>query len=113
MKIRLIASISLIVLAYAQDRSSLVVDEQLYDNGSVKHKRVYKDGFANGKWFHFYDNGNIWIESNYRNGIKTGTWITYYESGKEWTKGSSINNERSGEWIFCNKDGTVFEKKKY
>ena len=99
MKIHLIALISLI---YAQDRSSLVVDEQLYDNGSVKHKRVYRDGFASGKWFHFYENGNIWIESKYENGIKTGTWTTYYDSGKIWTKGNYKNNERSGEWIFYN-----------
>ena len=61
MKIHLIASIVLIVLAYGQDRNSLVTDEQLHDNGNVKHKRVYKDGFASGKWFHFYENGNILI----------------------------------------------------
>tara|TARA_S200000501_G_scaffold250329_1_gene234516 strand:+ start:339 stop:560 length:222 start_codon:yes stop_codon:yes gene_type:complete len=73
MKIHLIASIVLIILAYGQDRNSLVIDEQLYDNGNVKHKRVYKDGFASGKWFHFYGNGNIWIESKYEDGIKTGT----------------------------------------
>ena len=63
MKIHLIASIVLIVLAYGQDRSSLVIDEQSCDNGNVKHKRVYKDEFVSGKCFHFYDNGNIWIES--------------------------------------------------
>ena len=113
MIIRFQLSVVLMVFAFGEGRGYLFVDEQLYDNGNIKHQRTYKDGFANGKWVHYYKNGNVWVESNYQNGIKTGTWITYYESGKEWTIGSYVNNERSGEWIFYNQDGTVFEKKKY
>ena len=49
MKIQLIASIVLIIVAYGQGRNSLVIDEQLYDNGNFKHKSFYKDVFAIGK----------------------------------------------------------------
>ena len=113
MVIRFQLSVLLMVLAFGEGRGYIFVDEQFYDNGKIKHQRIYEGGVANGKWVHFYKNGNVWVESYYRNGMKTGTWITYYDSGKEWTKGNYINNERSGEWVFNNKDGTVFERKRY
>jgi len=61
----------------------------------------------------FYDNDNTWIEGHYSNGIRVEIWTTYYENGQEWTKGNYKSGERNGQWIFFNKDGTVYEEKKY
>ena len=49
-------SVLLMVFAFGEGRGHILVDEQLYDNGNIKHQRTYKDGFANGKWVHYYRN---------------------------------------------------------
>ena len=83
----------LIGMALGGSNNSIVKDEAFYDNGNKS--------------------GDIWIEGYYSNGIRVEIWTTYYENGQESTKGNYKIGERNGQWIFFNKDGTVYEEKKY
>ena len=103
----------LIGMALGGSNNTLIKDEAFYDNGNKKYQRYYKDGKAAGKWTHWYESGNTWIEGHYSNGIRVEIWTTYYENGQESTKGNYKIGERNGQWVFFNKDGTVYEEKKY
>lgn len=41
-----------------------------YENGNLKHEKIFLNNVENGKYLFYYDNGNIKCEENYQDGKK-------------------------------------------
>jgi major membrane immunogen (membrane-anchored lipoprotein) len=54
----------------------------IYENGQIKVKGYYKDGYPDGKWTAWHENGQKWVEVNYKDGKMT--W--WYENGQKKSK---------------------------
>ena len=91
----------------------LILKKSFYSNGNEKYQRYYKDGKAHGKWLYRFSNGQLWIEGEYNNGIQVGLWTTYYDNGQCNTIGHYKEDQRYGKWVFYNRDGSMYEEKKY
>jgi len=64
-----------------------------HPNGQMSMKSMYKDGYADGKAYHFYDNGKRAATGTYKKGkLVSGTWQTWDKKGKLSTR------EQTGYW---------------
>ena len=55
---------------------------EFYPSGELKSKKVYRDGFVQGKYVEYYKNGKFSVYGEYKDSEKSGAWIWYNEEGK-------------------------------
>ena len=84
-----------------------------YQNGNIKWKGCYKDGFISGKWEYRDEEGRIKYVVNYKYDTLEGQFISYHPNGMIKEKGSYINNSRTGEWTVYSQKGKISNRKCY
>jgi len=80
---------------------------EFYDNGSLKLKATFVDGYADGKYFTYYADGTLKEARSYKNGVFHGTWISYDQNGDVLSSANYTEGLKDGEWeindMFANK----------
>ncbi len=84
-----------------------------YQNGNIKWKGSYKDGFISGRWEYWDENGRKMYVVNYKHDTLDGEFWSYHPNGTVKEKGSYLNNSRAGEWIVYSEKGKVTGKMSY
>lgn len=84
-----------------------------YQNGSIKWKGCYENGFISGKWEYWDEEGRIMYVVNYKHDTLEGEFVSYHPNGITKEKGCYINNSRTGEWIVYSEKGQITGKKSY
>lgn len=84
-----------------------------YENGCIKRKGAYKDGYISGKWEFFNENGKKEFEATYMNDTMNGKYISFFQNGKIKEEGIYRFNKKTGIWKHFNVQGNLVEKIKY
>ncbi len=84
-----------------------------YQNGKLKWRGNYKDGFISGTWEFWNENGEKVYEVDYLNDSLDGEFKSWYPSGNLKEQGNYLKNKKTGEWITYNESGTVIDKLKH
>ena len=104
---------------------------QYHDNGQLRGKGNYTEGYLDGPWVWYYANGELDTKGNWINGKRDGPWVWYfidgrlswignYKDGKRegpWVefrafgeltgKGNYTDGKRDGPWVWVNQDGVL------
>lgn len=75
------------VAEFAREKKNLHVCKvgpwvHYHENGEVKSKGSYKNGWPDGKWIEYADNGKKILLANYENGQPIYQWTYWYPSGQ-------------------------------
>jgi antitoxin component YwqK of YwqJK toxin-antitoxin module len=99
-----------------------VIDEQgnregewqdLYPNGKVRAKGLYRNNNKSGTWTHYYPNGQTEQVGNFLRGLPDGLWTWYYEDGSLLREESYFNGREDGRMIEYNELGEVITEGEY
>lgn len=111
----LIATVS---FAQAKKQDKIVVDAnegtpytgtytEKYENGNLKLKANFINGYADGEYFLYFESGNIKEKRSYSMGLFNGTWIRYDADGTIQSKANYNNGIKDGKWeindVYANK----------
>ena len=84
-----------------------------YQNGNIKWKGCYENGFISGKWEYWDEEGKMMYMVNYKHDTLEGEFASYHPNGIIKEKGCYISNSRTGEWIVFSEKGQITSKKSY
>ncbi len=83
------------------------VKKEYYENGTLHHETLYKNGKANGVAKTYHQNGRLSIESEYKDGKQNGIRKEYYENGNLRMEGEFKNGKQNGFVKEYDKNGTL------
>jgi antitoxin component YwqK of YwqJK toxin-antitoxin module len=84
-----------------------------YQNGTLRWKGRYQNGFCTGKWEYWDMHGNKIIEAYYSNDTLMGPYMSWYSNGLMKEKGQFRHNSRTGKWINYNETGQIISETIY
>lgn len=87
---------------------------EYHDNGKIKSKGTFKNGFPVGEFFYYTETGSLQAKNVFaENGIDAVTEI-YSENGKVVANGFYKNKKRDGEWhYFDENEGVMILSENY
>lgn len=78
-----------------------------YDNGNVKIKKHFTNGYINGKFESYYYNGQIHTEGNYVFGNMNGKWSWYNNNGSIYSVEYYDQGEKTGKHTNYHENGKI------
>ena len=86
------------------------VEEWFYENGNIRSKTKYVQGFKHGPAVDYYENGQIRIECAFKNDEEHGSYESFHENGQLRSKGQLNEGEQIGYWEWFDEDGKLTKK---
>lgn len=77
-----------------------------HENGRLKSREIWKNGFLDGLYSEFDSEGLLTIEGKYRNNLKVGRWINYKTKDTTYIKNDTVYTEKPRTFIH-----EIFRKK--
>ncbi|MCK5689996.1 hypothetical protein KAI87_12040, partial [Myxococcota bacterium] len=84
-----------------------------HSNGQKASEAYTVDGKKEGLEQEWYDDGTLKAERNYKNGELNGKSTEYFPTGTEKRKGSYANAKRDGEWVELDETGNALMRQLY
>jgi antitoxin component YwqK of YwqJK toxin-antitoxin module len=86
----------------------------IYEDGSIRSIREYRDGKDHGEWKFFFQNGLIQTSVTFYEGIRIGQWKYYHKNGQERKIQSyDAKGKRTGRWLTISEDGVIVKETFY
>jgi len=87
--------------------------EQYYESGPIEKRGNFVNGVIDGDYSAFYLNGQVKFRGQYRNGNMDGLWLKYFESGKLKARSNYKNGQKHGLYEVFDESGDPIIKEKY
>ena len=55
----------------------------------------------------YFEDGSVRLKAKYIQGKLTGNFLVYYSNGRPMVKGRYENDKREGDWMYFNENGSV------
>ena len=98
------------------------INRRYFDNGELKVKETWKDGWRDGLWTWWYENGQKNKEGTYKDGKMDGLWTQWYPNGKKDKEGTFKTGEfrslgfisfKTEKWTYWDNEGKIKEQGSY
>ncbi|MEL7148874.1 MAG: hypothetical protein AAFO69_21040, partial [Bacteroidota bacterium] len=83
------------------------------DGTTIKSRKTYENGLANGPYESTYSNGSPKERGQYVNGLPSGKWTSYHTSGKIASLGEYAKGQKTGRWRFYSKRGKLISVRNF
>ncbi|MCJ7680003.1 MAG: hypothetical protein MUP70_04675 [Candidatus Aminicenantes bacterium] len=92
---------------YDEDGRPIGIHTEYFENGGIKEKGTYVEGFRNGLFTYYYENGNPRTIYTYNHGETTGPYTRYHKNGKIASTGDFLKGKKHKDWQEYTSEGKL------